>query len=416
MPCSHCGAALAEHVAVCPQCGAKVLLEVLPAAERVPPPALLPARILTPDPRAIAQARTVLAARRRARPADLNGARRWGMSRSAAILLFGFAIAFGTYVSITERDVALVKWQKVLFHNEPGPLPAGIGNNLPAPPSPVPLVALMEREIAKSRAEDAKDAQIVRNDEAKASEAQAAAKKSQAVPAPVAAAHPPKAKAAAVASAAPSREQRVSEPRKAETAPPKTVTATVAKAVQKPVEKPAVVAVEKPPVVTTEKPASAALEKTAETAPMPTPTPTPRAPRQANAANGQRGDAIQRAAQACNKENSTGCIHRQLAKTESIDRVEKSDQSGVAEAVNAEPKTAPRERLTREPVRTAAASAITAAPVEVVRKAPPPDAAPVAMREASGSAVVEPAPPKSAPSVAQRFAVSEEINRLYRGH
>src|SRR5579863_4835554 len=292
MPCSHCGAALPEHIAVCPQCGANVLLEVLPAAELVPPPTLLPARILRPNPTTIDQAGTMLTAPPRLAQNDLNGARRWGMSRGAAILLFGFAIAFGTYVSITQRDVALVKWRKVLYHNESPALPPGIGNNLPAPPTAVPLVALVEREIENTRAEDARDAQIAQNDLTKESPAAArkpaavAVQKPAAAPAPVASPpHSTKPKAPVVVSVAPSREH-ANEPRDAETV------------VSKPVEKTLPKAPDKPQVVTAAKPAARPVVKAEATQAQPRPS----VPAE------QRGDAIQRAAQACDKQDGTGCI------------------------------------------------------------------------------------------------------------
>jgi hypothetical protein len=447
MPCSHCGAALPEHVAVCPQCGAHVLLEVLPAAERVPPPTLLPARILRPNPTTIDQAGTILTAPPRPAQNDLNGARRWGMSRGAAILLFGFAIAFGTYVSITERDVALVKWQKVLYHNESPALPPVIGNSLPAPPTSVPLVALIEREIENSRAEDARDAQLAQNDLTKDSSSSAAAQKPAAAavqkpaaaPAPVAAPpHAVKPKAPVVASVAPSREP-ASEPRKVETA--------ISTPVEKTLPKPP--APDKPLVVTTAKPAAAPAAAStaspvvkAEAPPAPPAQPQPRP----SMATEQRGDAIQRAAQACDKQDGTGCIRRQLTKTENIDRVEKAEQTAVLEASSAEPKAPMRERLTREPARAAApasaptlhaavpasaaaptlhavapAAVSSAAPTlfDAARKAvaPEPPAPPV--RESAAGPAGEPPPPKAAPVAAppQRIAaLSEDVLRLYRGH
>ncbi|WP_207002492.1 hypothetical protein [Trinickia mobilis] len=385
-----------EHVAVCPQCGANVLLEVLPAAELVPPPALLPARILRPRPTTIDQTGTILTAPPRLAPGDLNGARRWGMSRGAAILLFGFAIAFGTYVSITQRDVALVKWQKVLYRNEPGALPAGIANNLPPPPTSVPLVALLEREIEKSRAEDAKDEQIVQNELTKANAA--AAKKGAAATAPaapVAPPHPAKPKAAAVASAAPARE-RASEPRKTET--------VVQKPADKPIQKPA----EKPVVAAVERTAGPAVEKTE----------APKAQQRATIASQPGGDAIQRAAQACDKQDSAGCIRRQLVRTEGIDRVDKSEQSGAIEAGGAEPKAAARERLTREPVRPVA-TAIAPTPVAAARKVATPDLAASVVRGSAAGPAGESPQAKAPLAPVQRLAATaatEDFNRLYRGH
>jgi hypothetical protein len=431
MPCSHCGAALPEHVAVCPQCGANVLLEVLPAAERVLPPALVPARILRPNPKTIDQAGNILTAPPRLAQNDLNGARRWGVSRGAAILLFGFAIAFGTYVSITERDVALVKWQKVLYHNESPVLPPGIGNNLPAPPTSVPLVALIEREIENSKAEDARDAQLAQNDLTKASQpaaqkpAAVAAQKPTPAVAPVAA--PPRAakpKAPVVASAAPSREP-VSEPRKAETV----VSKPVDKTIPKPPDKSLVVA-----AATPAPPPVAPVVKA--DAPQAQPRPT--------VATEQRGDAIQRAAQACDKQDGTGCIRRQLTETGNIDRVEKAEQTAVLETSSAEPKAPVRERPKREPVRAAApasapalraaAAASAAAPAphaaapasspaptlfDAARKVVAPEAAASQVRESAAGPAGEAAPPKVAPAAAppQRIAaLSEDVIRLYRGH
>jgi hypothetical protein len=402
-PCSHCGAALPEHVAVCPQCGAHVLLEVLPAAEIVPPPTLLPARILRPKPTTLDQAGNILSAPPRLAQNDLNGARRWGMSRGAAILLFGFAIAFGTYVSITQRDVALVKWQKVLFHNEPSTMPAGSASNQPQRSS-VPLVALLEREIEKSRAEDARDEQLAQNDLNKANAAKSAAP-APAAAAPVTPARQAKPKAAAsVASAAQNREH-VSEPRKTETV----VQKAPDKPVQKPMEKPADKPTDKPAVATTvdRTPVPAAPDKTEA------PKPQPRA----NVASEQRGDAIQRAAQACDKQDSSGCIRRQLAKTENIDRIQKSsEQSATADAGNTETKTVPRERVTREPVRATAAT-VAPTPFEGARKPATPEAPASVVRETAAAPSSDAAPAKTPPAPVQRLAaVTEDIARLYRGH
>ncbi|QCP47715.1 hypothetical protein FAZ95_00080 [Trinickia violacea] len=353
------------------------------------------------------------------------------MSRGAAILLFGFAIAFGTYVSITERDVALVKWRKVLYHNESPALPPGIGNNLPAPPTSVPLVALVEREIENSRAEDAKDAQIVQNDLTK--ESPAATPKPAAAPVqkPAAAAPPAvspprstKPKAPVVASVVPSREQ-ANEPRNVETA----VSKPVEKSIPKPPDKPLVVTAAKPAVPPAAPPAAPPVVKADAPQAQPHPSVTTE----------QRGDAIQRAAQACDKQDGTGCIRRQLTKTENIDRVEKAEQTAVLETSRAEPKAPVRERLTREPVRAAApasaptlhAAAPAAAPAPVpasaaaptlfdaARKALAPESAASPVRESVASPAGESPPPKaaSAPASPQRFAaLAEDVNRLYRGH
>ncbi|MGV2288385.1 hypothetical protein AAHK20_06690 [Trinickia sp. YCB016] len=442
-----------------------MLLEVLPAAELVPPPTLVPARILRPVPTTIDQAGTILTAPPRIAQNDLNGARRWGMSRGAAILLFGFAIAFGTYVSITQRDVALVKWRKVLYHNEAPALPPGIGNNLPGPPTSVPLVALVEREIENTRAEDARDAQLAQNDLTKESAAAsqkpavAAVQKPRvaaaAVPAPVASPpHSVKPKAPVVASVAPPSREHANDPRVAEAV----VSKPVEKTIPKPPDKPLVVTTAKPaappvapPVVAAAKPAAPPAGPPIAKAEAPQPQPRP------SVATEPSVDAIQRAAQACDKEDGTGCIHRQLTKPENLDRIEKAEQTAVLNASSAEPKAPVRERVTRGTVRAAApasaaalhaaapasaptlrAAAPTAAPAlhaappaaasapsaaptlfDAARKVVGPESAASAVRESAVGPAGESPSPKAAPAAVppQRFAaLTEDINRLYRGH
>jgi hypothetical protein len=527
MPCSHCGAALPEHAAVCPQCGASALLDALPVAELVPPPTLVPARILRAPITPIApmdDAGTIVTAPTRIQPLDLNGARRWGMSRGAAILLFGFAAAFGGYVAITQRDVAQVRWQRILNPSAPRTLPSGIGSSVP-PPSPIPFIAMLEREIDRSRAEDAQDEQTVQKELANGS--QAAAKKPEiasaaAAPVPTPTpAHSPKPKAVALASVAPGREH-AAEPRgadkvvdkKTETLAARTPDQTADKLVEKPaavavqgalalalqapavqpleaplgksaaaaaerpvektpsavVDKPAeksatIVAersteksmttsaekpvekattpaaersaekaaatvterspekvattsaersaekamtsatersAEKAPVAAAERPAEKTAIAAAERATERTETPKPPPPRVAGT-NEQRADVIQRAALACDKQDAPGCIRRQLTRGEGGE---------APEAGTAEPKAPPRERVTREPLRTADG----ATPFDVARKGPAPEAVAVAAREPAASRPGEAVLAKAVPDPLLRYAFTEDERRLYRGH
>jgi hypothetical protein len=107
-PCKHCGAQLPERVEVCPNCGASAReIALHSATESAPPPRATIARPFHPI-------KSIRPGHRGRSVVDLNGAREWGLSRGGALILFGFAVAFGSYVSITQHDEAEVRWRAIV--------------------------------------------------------------------------------------------------------------------------------------------------------------------------------------------------------------------------------------------------------------------------------------------------------------
>ncbi|RKP45579.1 hypothetical protein [Trinickia fusca] len=156
--CIGCGTALPPECTTCPRCGRPVLLRT--AARAGPPP-----RTAGDDERAQAQTRASSALPRHFTQADPNGARRWGLSRGTAFMLFGFVLAFGTYIAIAEHENAQVKWRAV-GGSVAKRAPSDTTNTAVAPPNPATsdaLVALLAQQIASVRDEDAADAERLRN-------------------------------------------------------------------------------------------------------------------------------------------------------------------------------------------------------------------------------------------------------------
>ncbi|MEA3122852.1 MAG: hypothetical protein QOH33_2442, partial [Paraburkholderia sp.] len=120
--CSRCGMALSPKCTRCSQCGQRVILRsdsgvpasdggAHPPVERGEPKrgaARGAARGATPSgaaetPPLTPTTRVSAALPRRLTAADPNGARNWGLSASVAVILFGFAIGFGTFVAMSEH-------------------------------------------------------------------------------------------------------------------------------------------------------------------------------------------------------------------------------------------------------------------------------------------------------------------------
>ncbi|CAN7150106.1 hypothetical protein LJR230_000056 [Trinickia sp. LjRoot230] len=97
---------------------------------------------------------------------DTNGARRWGVSTSVAVILFGFAATFGAIVAIDERESAQQDWQPTTPRDEPvhtstepvHPSSATTATTLQTMSSSA-LVALLQRQIEGLRDENNADAQ-----------------------------------------------------------------------------------------------------------------------------------------------------------------------------------------------------------------------------------------------------------------
>src|ERR1700687_1207863 len=103
-PCRHCGAVVPERVEVCPNCGANPRQ----STPHPPPQSAPPPKAATPhESQPIFQPiKPIGSGHRRRSVGDLNGARQWGLSRGGALILFGFAVAFGSYVSVPEDGAA----------------------------------------------------------------------------------------------------------------------------------------------------------------------------------------------------------------------------------------------------------------------------------------------------------------------
>jgi len=171
--CLRCGAPVPADCSRCPQCGQPALRrfdthaaasrgKLAPAMSREPP--------RRPDPPMTRPQRWASAALpRRLTAADPNGARRWGLSKSVAVVLFGFALAFGTYVAMTEHESAQEMWRMVEASRHPEEARTAArhsareesqdsGPSALSPDSPNSLVASLRQQIDSARADAANDA------------------------------------------------------------------------------------------------------------------------------------------------------------------------------------------------------------------------------------------------------------------
>ena len=173
--CGRCGMALPPDCAGCPQCGQPVMLRSdsgVPAwgdGARAPAARREPKR---PAARATLPLHTRVSAAlpRRLTAADPNGARSWSLSTSAAVILFGFVIGFGTYVAMSEHESAQERWRTVEAARHADEARAAAAHNgehdeardspssTLTSPSSNSLVALLQQQIDSARTDDASDA------------------------------------------------------------------------------------------------------------------------------------------------------------------------------------------------------------------------------------------------------------------
>jgi hypothetical protein len=174
--CSRCGMALPPDCTGCPQCGQPVMLRPGSGVPASGGSAHAPAARREPLERPAARATLPLhmqisaALPRRLTAADPNGARSWGLSTSVAVILFGFAIGFGTYVAMSERESAQEGWRIVEAVRHADEARAAAKRNgeyddardspsstLTSPASNA-LVALLQQQIASAHTDDVTDA------------------------------------------------------------------------------------------------------------------------------------------------------------------------------------------------------------------------------------------------------------------
>ncbi len=174
--CGRCGMALPPDCADCPHCGQPVMLRSDSGAPGSGDgvrrePAGPAARATQPLHRRVSAALP-----RRLTAADPNGARSWGLSASAAVILFGFAIGFGTFVVMSDHESAQEWWRPAETPRYADEAPAAAvrsgeladtkdspSSTLTSPPlsqspSSDSLVALLQQQIDSARKDDATDA------------------------------------------------------------------------------------------------------------------------------------------------------------------------------------------------------------------------------------------------------------------
>ena len=173
LECRRCGMALPPDRARCPRCGQPVPLRFergLPASGDLrAPPMPNAAQRPTVTGKATLRTRVSAALPRRLTAADPNGARHWGLSSSVAVILFGFAIGFGTYVATTEHENLRDMWDTVQASRSAGEKTHAAvrdpeRNEMWEPPSTLmsqssdSLVASLQQQIDSARNDDASDA------------------------------------------------------------------------------------------------------------------------------------------------------------------------------------------------------------------------------------------------------------------
>jgi hypothetical protein len=172
--CLRCGMAVPAHCSRCPRCGQPAPLRfgthgAAPGGKLAAATPREPPRRPAPPPMTRAQKWASAALPHRLTAADPNGARRWGLSTSVAVVLFGYVLAFGTYVAVTERESAQEMWRMVEAsrHAEEARTAARHSaredsrDSAPSalsPDSSNSLVASLRQQIDSARAEAAADA------------------------------------------------------------------------------------------------------------------------------------------------------------------------------------------------------------------------------------------------------------------
>jgi hypothetical protein len=182
-PCRRCGMALQADSTRCPRCGRPALprfregASPTQAAGSKSPTASVAQgsknRTVAPSATLLMQLGAALP--RRLTAADPNGARRWGLSPGTAAILFGFAIAFGAFVAITEREQAADAWDGAHVSRYAGP-GAGATDpytkqdtnretsgsppaSTPALPYSEPMIAVLQQQIDSARQDGADNAE-----------------------------------------------------------------------------------------------------------------------------------------------------------------------------------------------------------------------------------------------------------------
>ncbi|ACC75432.1 hypothetical protein PPMP20_03135 [Paraburkholderia phymatum] len=87
--------------------------------------------------------------RQLAPPIDKTGAPDWSLSAGVAIVLFGFAIAFGTYVTLTAREAAQTQLRRFAKHEEPRPAAQPAQRELVLPAIPAAQIAEVPSRAAE---------------------------------------------------------------------------------------------------------------------------------------------------------------------------------------------------------------------------------------------------------------------------
>jgi hypothetical protein len=436
-PCRHCGAVVPERVEVCPNCGANPRQSTLhPATESASPPRAAATHESQPIFQPI---KPIGSGHDRRSVGDLNGARQWGLSRGGALILFGFAVAFGSYVSITQHDEAEVRWRAIMDRARLRATPPDAAKSTALAPLVNASPSEDNTSLPRQSIEHSQNIVTARNDEP--DEASTASRPI----APMAGQNPSVSAAASVspkpgvpATVSVSPKPGVPDTVSVSPKPSVPATATVspkpgvpaASVSPRPSARAAAGVSPNPSVPATaevsRKPRPAA---TAGVSPKPgvpatagiSPTPNharasqphlaqasnlQQSPRVHEHPHGQELGAAGTSAGICDKRHPSACAHRQ------IDKVEKAEDVATMPPGNTQPKPS-REHVTREPSRVAAvhepgrsATVSTAMASGALRKAP-------ALEPTSG-ATEEPLVTASTPTRQPGLALFDRS--LYRGH
>jgi hypothetical protein len=150
---------------VCPQCGHSVLTgheaqARLPGNTPATSPLQLPGHV-EKLPVTTTTTRYVAGLPRRLTPTDPNGARQWGLSFSLGVILFSFAVVFGTYVIVDEYETEQSLWARASNVNVDETVPtyasATAVDQLAHEAASSPVVTTLEQQIASVHDENAAD-------------------------------------------------------------------------------------------------------------------------------------------------------------------------------------------------------------------------------------------------------------------
>ncbi len=152
-PCEQCGAVLPGYLLICPHCGAAAPLTNAQPQALDSPPVVAP-EVSPPQRFAPLRFFKVSPARRRRTKSLPAGAPDWSLSLGAATVLIGFAVAFGTYITLTERDAMQDRSFTISNPAEPRPTAPDVSPNA-APTRIERLTQQLQQQIAELRSRSA---------------------------------------------------------------------------------------------------------------------------------------------------------------------------------------------------------------------------------------------------------------------